>query len=215
METTTVLAAGICEKNSNGGSFMYICESSTTLSKASYSNEHCAGIPHSSYDITSAYPLNNTELSNYTIICCSGNQCKYGKQTTYETPDCSSDITRSYSYIDINILGACYKKEQDTISAIQYTSCTNNALTSGSLSDDCLGSPFDLKTVSNGDCDQETGYKYEISCGIAMDTCKVSTSSPSSAQIVIPSPSSASSFSTPSQTTEWCEFFRFFSFRKI
>ena len=162
-----------------------------------YSNEYCSGTPDYSYDITTVYPLNTLDTSEYTLICCSGNQCGYGNQTTYETYDCSADITTSYSYFDIHILGACYNYAQVGTSssfATQYTSCSNRVLTSKSLSANCLGVPHALNNVSNGDCDQETGYQYGISCGVAIDTCTASTSSPSYGSF------------TPSPTTKWYYF---------
>ena len=122
-------------------------------------------------------------INEYTITCCTGNQCQFGNTTIFETDDCTDDIS-SMSFVanQIVVIGSCIG---GSFTSAEYTQCSNNKLEAQMyFNGDCSGESLATKTVSNEDCNSTEGVKYEISCGYAINTC--------SEPIVTPAP-----------TTEW------------
>ena len=164
----TIQAAGICNVNSAESSTMYVCESSTVLNFASYLNGDCSGNPTSSTPVTASFGFSN--ITDYTITCCSGNQCQYGTQTTYLTSTCSDDKSTASSTSETYTIGICGGSPS---SLFKFPFCSNGKLRQlGYVDvDDCSGSPSTNTTISDGDCNSNTGNQIGISCNTAIDTC--------------------------------------------
>ena len=118
--------AGICS-SIGGASWMFNCDpENDDMLMSYYGNDYCLGNPDSELSMKDVFVQMN--VTDYTISCCTGHQCDYATETTYQAGDCwdpSNEIESSNVYAtDICMSGQthsyifeCYN---DTLTAHHY-----------------------------------------------------------------------------------------------
>ena len=182
---------GVCAINStNNGNwtyFMVVCDGYDSANLVNYDNEYCLGEPTSIQSVADYFDsVNRTQdYQSFEVQCCIG-PCQIGTRIQYFTPGCNeTNYTISEKYSMPNIIGACSSTESadgSYVESIKYSSCSNGKLIEEVYNTlDCSGAPNSTTDINDGDCVSFGGWggwKTEVECGIALDTCPFNDTSP-------------------------------------